>query len=178
MAVLRAPAARAPWVAATALATALVVLLVLLFVLVYPARDRHRNASSAAAFTSTEQAAIRAAATETVNLLTYARKTFDADYGRAVAGTTGQLKSDMTKDKATTQQSLTTNKFDIKATVTDSALESGSAAKGYLVLLVSNGFRVDDNGQSSAAIPKRIELTMVRVGSKWLASNLVGIDLS
>ena len=46
------------------------------------------------------------------------------------------------------------------------------------MLLVANGYRVDDKGTTSAAIPKRIELTMVKVGGKWLASDLQGIDLS
>jgi Mce-associated membrane protein len=178
MAFLRAPQARPPWILAGVLAVVAVVLTVLLFVVVYPARDDHKDSSDASAFNSTEQAAVSAATTQTINMLTYSRKSFDADFARALAGASGQLKSDLQKDKANTLKQLTTNKFDIKAQITDTALESGSASKGYLVLLVANGYRVDDAGTSSAAIPKRIELTMVKVGGKWLASDPQGIDLS
>ncbi|MGH8961192.1 MAG: hypothetical protein ACRDWT_08285 [Jatrophihabitantaceae bacterium] len=174
---MRAPAARPPWIVAAVLAVLAVVLAALLFAVVYPARHRHKD-SAAAQFSSSEQAALSAATTQTINMLTYARKSFDTDFARALAGATGQLRSDLQKDKASTLTQLTTNKFDIKAQVTDTALESGDAAKGYLVLLVANGYRIDANGKQSAAIPKRIELTMVRVGGKWLASDLQGIDLS
>jgi hypothetical protein len=159
------------------LAAVAVVLTVLLFVVVYPARNNHKD-SGDASFTSSEQGALSAATTQTINMLTYSRKTFTADFARALAGTTGQLKSDLQKDKANTLSQLTANKFDIKATVTDTALESGDSQKGYLVLLVANGYRVDDKGALSVAIPKRIQLTMVKVGGKWLASDLQGIDLS
>jgi Mce-associated membrane protein len=181
MAFLRAPAARRPWVVAAVLAVVAVVLAVLLVAVVYPARNDHNDANdpnNVKAFNSTEQAAISAATTQTINLLTYNRKSFDADFTRAVNGTTGQLKSDLQKDKANTLSQLNANKFDLKAQITDSALESGDAKKGYLVLLVANGFRVDDKGTTSAAIPQRIQLTMTLVNGKWLASDLQGIDLS
>lgn len=178
MAFLRAPAARPPWIAAAVLAVVAVVLTVLLFAVVYPARDDHKDKTGASAFNSSEQAAMSAATTQTINLLTYNRKTFNADFARAVNGTTGQLKSDLQKDKANTLSQLTANKFDLKAQITDTALVSGSAKTGYLVLLVANGFRVDDKGTTSAAIPQRIQLTMNLVNGKWLASDLQGIDLS
>jgi hypothetical protein len=178
MASVREPLARPPWVAAGVLAVVAAVLAVLLFVVVYPARDRHEKAAPAAAFSSGEQAALKAAAVQTVNLRTYSRARFDADFARALAGVTGQLKSDLQKDKATTLVQLTKNKFDNKATVSDVALEGGSPVKGLLVLVVASGYRVDDTGKTSAAIPKRIQLTMVHSGSKWLASDLQGIDLS
>lgn len=171
-------ASRAPWLTAAVLAIVAAALAVVLFVVVYPARDRHQNAGPAAGFTADEQAALKAASVQTVNLLTYSRAHFDADFARAMAGVTGQLKSDLEADKAKTLQQLTANKFDIKATVSDVALEGGSVSKGLLVLVVASGYRVDDKGTTSAAVPKRIELTMVRSHGTWLASNLQGIDLA
>jgi hypothetical protein len=171
-------ASRVPWTAAAVLAVVAAALAVVLFVVVYPARDRHRAAGPASRFTSSEQAALKAASVQTVNLLTYSRAHFDADFARALAGVTGKLKSDLEADKAKTLQQLTANKFDIKATVSDVALEGGTPSKGLLVLVVASGYRVDDSGTSSAAVPKRIELTMVQRGGSWLASDLQGIDLS
>ena len=117
---------------------------------------------------------MQAARVETVNLLTYARKTFDADWARALGGATGQLKSDLQTDKKTTLDNLTKNKFDVTATVSDVALAGGDAKSGYQVLVVASGHRVDDSGTPSAAIPSRLQLTMTRVDGKWLASDLVG----
>jgi Mce-associated membrane protein len=169
---------RAPWVTAGVLAAVAAALLVLLLVVVRPAADKHRETAGENAFSASEGAAMTAARVEAVNLLTYSRKSFDADFARALAGTTGQLKSDLAKDKDTTLKSLTDNKFDIKAEITDVALEGSDGAKGVQVLLVANGFRVDDTGTSSVAVPKRVQLTMVEVGGKWLATDLQGVDLA
>lgn len=165
----------APWITAAVLAAVAVILLVLLFVVVRPAADRHNRDTGA--FSSAESTAMKAAATEMVNLLTFSRKSFAADYQRALSGTTGQLHSDLAKDQANTLKQLTTNKLDIKADVTDVALETNAGSKGMLVLLIANGYRVADSGIPSPAVPKRVQLTMVNVKGKWLATDLQGIDL-
>ena len=140
--------------------------------------SRVRIESFASRISSPAKASTALARTSGFADFSLSRSNFDADFNRAIAGTTGQLKSDLQKDKASTLSQLTANKFDIKAQVTDTALESGDAKRGYLVILVANGFRVDDTGTTSAAIPKRIQLTMIEVGGKWLASDLQGVDLS
>ncbi|MGI8760676.1 MAG: hypothetical protein ACR2LF_05150 [Jatrophihabitantaceae bacterium] len=171
-----ARAGTAPWIAASVLAAVVVALLVTLFVFLRPAAQRHDRNSAVTAFSAAESAAMKAAATETANLLTYSRKSFDADFARALAGTTGQLNHDLKADEATTKTTLTTNKFDIKAAVTDVALESNAGSKGMLVLVVANGYRIASTGTSSIALPQRVELTMVQVKGRWLVSDLQGLQ--
>ena len=178
MAATRAPLARPPWIVAGALAVVAAVLGVLAFAVLPGAKHDRHNSVGESALTSDERAAMRAASAETVNLLSYARKTFDADWARALAGATGQLKSDLQADKGTTLQQLTKNKFDVTAAVSDVALEGGSVSAGFQVLVVASGHRVDDSGTASAAVPSRIQLTMKKVGGSWLASDLQGAELS
>ncbi len=169
---------RPSWLVTGALVLALAALAVTAFVLL-PSAKQHRDQSVGnTALSSDERAAMGAASAETVNLLTYARKSFDADWARAMAGATGQLKSDLQADKAKTLQQLTKNHFDVNATVTDVAVSGGDAKQGIQVLVVASGHRVSDNGTPSAAVASRIQLTMKHVGGKWLASDLQGVELS
>jgi len=174
MAATRAAWVRPPWLVAGILVVVAAALGVTVFAVLPGAKDHHRSSIGNSALSGNERAAMQAARVETVNLLTYARKTFDADWARALGGATGQLKSDLQTDKKTTLDNLTKNKFDVTATVSDVALAGGDAKSGYQVLVVASGHRVDDSGTPSAAIPSRLQLTMTRVDGKWLASDLVG----
>jgi Mce-associated membrane protein len=174
MAATRAAWVRPPWLVAGILVVVAAALGVTVFAVLPTAKDHHRSAIGNSALSSDERAAMQAARVETVNLLTYARKTFDADWARALSGATGQLKGDLQTDKKTTLENLTKNKFDVTATVSDVALAGGDAKSGYQVLVVASGHRVDDSGTPSAAIPSRLQLTMTEVHGKWLASDLVG----
>jgi hypothetical protein len=124
-----------------------------------------------------DQAAVQAAATEAANVLTYSRKNFDADWNRSLAGATGKLRSDHAADKATTQERLTTQKIDLVATVEHSAFEGTDDSGNILVLVTVNGVAVNDQGERSAQTPHRLELTMVKSGDKWLASDLTMIGI-
>lgn len=174
MAATRPAWARPPWLVAGILAVVAAALGVIVFAVLPGAKDNHRGSVGNSALSGDERAAMQAARVETVNLLTYARKTFDADWARALSGATGQLKSDLQTDKKTTLDNLTKNKFDVTATVSDVGLAGGDAKSGYQVLVVASGHRVDDSGTPSAAIPSRLQLTMTHVDGKWLASDLVG----
>ena len=123
-----------------------------------------------------EQQAVQAAATEAANVLTYSRKNFDADWDRSLAGATGKLRSDHAADKATTLERLTSQKVDLKATVEHSAFETAEDGK-VLVLVTVTGIAVNDQGERSAQTPQRLELTMVKSGDKWLASDLTMIGI-
>lgn len=177
MSFLREPAGRAAWIAAAVAAVVAAVLAVVLFVVVYPARSDHHGSAGTRALTGDEQAAMKAASVQMVNLLSYTRKNFDADFARALAGTTGQLHDDLAQDKANTLAQLTASKFDTKGTVTDVALQSGDPKKGFIVLVVGEGFKVDDKGQAGAGLAQRVILTMVDKDGKWLASDLQGLNL-
>ena len=174
MAATRAALARPPWLVAGILAVVAAALGVTVFAVLPGSKEHRQNSVGNSSLSGQERAAMQAARIETVNLLTYARKSFDADWARAMAGATGQLKSDLQTDKATTQQNLTKNKFDVTATVTDVGLVGGDTRSGFQVLVVASGHRVDDSGTPSAAIPSRIQLTMTKAAGKWLASDLVG----
>jgi hypothetical protein len=178
MAATRAAWARPPWLVAGILVVVAAALGVIVFAVLPGAKDHRHNSVGNSALSGDERAAMQAARIETVNLLTYARKTFDADWARALSGATGQLKSDLQSDKATTQDNLTKNKFDLTATVSDVGLAGGDARSGFQVLVVASGHRVDDSGTPSAAIPSRLQLTMTNVKGKWLASDLQGTELS
>ena len=177
MSFLRGPAGRASWIAAAVAVLVAAALAVVLFAVVYPARQRAHDTAGERALSSAERAAMRAASVQMVNLLSYTRKSFDADFARALAGTTGALHDDLAKDKANTLAQLNQNKFDTKGKVTDVALESGSAGKGFLVLVVAEGYKVDDTGQTGVGLPQRVELTMIDKGGKWLAADLKGLSL-
>ena len=177
MAALRAPESRAPLMTAAVLFAVAIALGVVLFVVAYPARSDHRK-SGVQIFSATERAAMSAASTDAVNILTYSRSNFAADYERALDGTTGGLRSDLDKERTPTLNKMTTGKFDLKATLSDTGLEGGTAAAGYQVLVVVSGFTVDDTGKASAALVNRLELTMVDVSGKWLANNLKSVSLA
>lgn len=172
------PAGRGAWAGAAIALVLAAALAVVLFAVAFPARSDARNSAGERALSADERAAMKAASVQMVNLLTYTRKNFDADFARALAGTTGQLHADLAKDKADTLGQLNQSKFDTKGTVTDVALESGGNAKsGLLVLVVAEGYKIDDSGRSSAGLPQRVELTMVEKGGRWLASDLKGLNL-
>jgi hypothetical protein len=171
----RAGVVRPPWVVAGVLALVAAARAVLAFGYLPGARHHREQTAGNSALTSDEQAAITAARIETTNLLSYSRKSFDADWNRALAGAGGQLKSDLVQDKQTTLDQLTKGKFDVTATVTDAAIAGGDGKHGIQVLVVASGHRSND---PASAVPSRIELTMTRIGGRWLATDLQGVELS
>lgn len=177
------PAARAaptwlPWVIAGVLAVlvaAVAVLLPHVRSVSQDARDR-ADANTTVALSVDQQEAVQAAATEAANLLTYARKSFDADWQRSLDGASGELRKEHEQQRADAQAKITKNKIDLTAKVQHSAFES--AAEGTVLVLVTvNGFTVNDQGTSSAPIPQRLELSMVNTDGKWLASDLTSIGI-
>ena len=46
------------------------------------------------------------------------------------------------------------------------------------MLVTLNGTHKFDNGQTSIASPQRLELTMVRSGTAWLAKDLFKVGIS
>jgi hypothetical protein len=185
---------RAPWIVAGIAGVALVALVVVFFAVLLPyRRDHHPGASTfngrvvpqpgpsgapLGALTSDETAAMTAAGTEAANLLSYTRKNFPADYARALAGTTGKLKSDVANPqrKQTVLQTMTTNKFDLSAKVQHTALVGPTdRGNGYMVLVTVYGYR---STQLDVPIPQNLSLTVLNVNGKWLASNLTFVAVT
>jgi hypothetical protein len=171
----RRPGVRTPGLVAAGLAAIAVVLAVVLFVVIRPdRRDESRGAK--VGLTRSEQQALDAGAKQVVNILTYSRKTFDADYARTLAGTTGGLRTDLGKQRAALKTQLTKGKFDLQGTVTSSAFEEANG-KNSLILVSAQGYKLPAGGQRTLASTARFEVTMVSVDGKWLASNLSSVGL-
>jgi hypothetical protein len=169
--------ANAPWVVAGVLVLVVAALVVLLVHVFSVRRNNDRDVGARFGATTAQSAAVQAGATEAANLLTFSRKAYASDFARALKGATGNLKKDLTARKATTLSAMTKGKFDLTAKVVESAFESQQGGK-VLLLVTVNGANVNDSGQSTAATPQRLELTMERSGSSWLASNLVSVGIS
>lgn len=167
-----------PWAVAAVLA-ALVVLMAIALPHVRAVSNQARDAADvgkSVALPTDYQAAVQAAATEAANILTYSRKDFDADWNRALAGSTGNLRKDQEAKRSDTLNAMTKNKIDLKAEVEQSAFESADGGQ-VLALVTVNGYTVNDSGVRSAETPQRLELTMVQSGGKWLASDLTMIAI-
>lgn len=169
-----------PWLAALVLALLCAAIAVVLpHVHAVSARARDAAAASAGhvAVPTDDQKAVLAGATEAANLLTYSRKSFDADWNRALDGATGTLRSEHSKRRDDVDQLLTKGKIDWKAQVEQSALESVADNGSVLVLVTVNPYTVDDKGNRSVPATQRLELTMVKSGDRWLASNLTQVGI-
>jgi Mce-associated membrane protein len=163
-------------VTAAALGLVAIALAAVVAFVVHPERNRLQAEARAVGLSPTAQQAVDAGTQEVVNLLTYSRKTFDADYARTLAGTSGALNADLTKQKATLLQQMTQGKFDLQGSVTSSAFEQTSGSN-TLILVSAEGYKLPDGGQRTLASTARFEITMTRVGGKWLATNLQSVGL-
>jgi hypothetical protein len=168
---------RTPWITASVAGVVLAALLLVYFAFLLPAKNDKNDPSSAeGALTTTEKQAVVAGGVETVNLLSFRRAEFSADFARALAGTTGALRSDVSKKKSLTQKAMTSGKFDLGADVTHQALEGPTTGKqqGYLVLVTVNAYRSTTKTQP---LQQNLEVTVVKVKGKWLASDVQNIGL-
>ena len=171
------PKNTAAWSVAGVLAL-LTAALVVLLVHVSSVRttNSQTSGSNAVAPTSDQQQAVQSGAIEAANLTTLSRAKYQSDFTRALNGTTGTLRSDLLAKKADYLSAMTAGKFDLKSSVVESAFESESAGK-VLILVTINGSHVVDNVASPITTPQRLELTMVKSGSKWLAANLLAVGV-
>jgi hypothetical protein len=161
-----------PWIVAGAAGVLLAALLLTYFAFLVPDK---KNSTDVGGLTHTEQVAVSAAGTRAVNLISFRRAQFNADWARAVNGTTGALKTQITAKRAATLSSLQKGKFDIGATVTHASLEGPTVkgAKGYLVLVSVNGYHLDAKSQT---VPQSLEVTVVRQHGQWLASDVEALN--
>ena len=149
--------------------TAVVVVLglgVMLGVFLWPSQP------AAAGITNDERAAMQAAGNAVVNLVSYSRSSFDDDYDRALASTTGKLHDDMAATKAQTLKTMKKGGFDLAAKLDETALVAAPDTDGTDVLVVVSGWTVNDAGKKSSPKIERVQMTMQKVGGSWLASNL------
>ncbi|MFN2519110.1 MAG: hypothetical protein ABR604_08730 [Jatrophihabitantaceae bacterium] len=172
----RRPSGSAPWITAAVLGGVALILAGLFVLVIRPAHDRHDSAPKAPGLSGAEQQAVDAGAKQIVNILTFSRKTFEADYARTLAGATGALRVDLEKQKPTLLAQMTTGKFDLEGTVTNSAFEEING-NNSLVLISAQGYKLPAGGRRTLATTARFEVTMTKVDGKWLAGGLQSVGL-
>ncbi len=171
------PKNTAAWYAAGVLGLITAVLVVLLVhVSSVRASDSKNSASDAVSPTADQLQAVQSGAIEAANLTTLSRAKYQSDFTRALNGTTGTLRKDLMSKKADYLSAMTAGKFDLKSSVIESAFESESGGQ-VLILVTINGSHVVDNVTSPITTPQRLELTMVKSGNKWLASDLLAVGV-
>jgi len=136
---------------------------------------QHRDGASS--LSAAEQAAVNAARQETINLQTYRRASFDADFATALAGLTPAKATQWQAHKATLKSRLTQLKQDATATVSGAGLASFDG-KSAVVMVASDTLRVDATGKSSTAARNRSQVTMKLIDGKWLMDDLQSVSLS
>lgn len=170
-------ASATPWIIAGVAGVVLAALIVVYFAFLVPDKNSQDDpASAAGALSTTERQAVVAAGIETANLLTFRRAHFAEDFRRALDGTTGQLKKDVTGKRSVTLKAMTLGKFDLGADITNQALEAPAQGKttGYLVLVTLNAYRSTTKTQP---LQQNLEVTVLKVKDKWLASDVQNIGL-
>jgi hypothetical protein len=166
----------APWIGAAALALVVAALVVLVVHTLSIKDDNQAAAASALAPTAEQQRAVQSGAIEAANLTTLSRADYESNFARALAGTTGPLRKDLLAKKAAYLSAMNAGKFDLKSSVVESAFESQSGDK-VMILVTLNGSHVVDKVVSPITTPQRLELTMVRSGAKWLASDFLSVGV-
>lgn len=136
-----------------------------------------REHAGAAGLTSGELAAVDAAKQEMINLQTYRRKSFDADFAAALAGLTSAKAVQWQANKATLKSRLTQLKQDAGATVAGAGLASFDGASA-VVDVASDTQRISSAGKSSTAAQNRSQVTMKLVGGTWLMDDVQSVSVS
>jgi Mce-associated membrane protein len=136
-----------------------------------------RDAGGAAGLSSAEQAAVNAARQETINLQTYRRASFDADFAAALAGLTPTKATQWQANKATLKTRLTQLKQDAGATVSGAGLVSFDG-KTAVVVVASDTLRIDAAGKTTTAAQNRSLVSLKHLGGKWLMDDLQSVSVS
>src|SRR5690349_22018122 len=124
---------RVPAIVAAAFLALAIALVVVLFTVIRPDRTDDSSGSSNPSSSSTDapsgglataqQRVVDAATIEVKNIFTYARKSYEADYQRAIDGATAGVKSDLESNKAKLLTQMQSGKFDLEGAITGAAFE-------------------------------------------------------
>jgi hypothetical protein len=180
----RRTAQTAPWIVAGLAGVVLVALFVTYVVKLRPDEHHARLERLAAKqavigdLSVAENAAVSAASTEMLNLLTLSRAHFDSDYQRALDGATGALKSDVSGLKQQTHDAMTQGGFDLTGKIVAAALgdqANSGATVGYTILLRVDGYH---STLPNVPTPQSVAVTEQLIGGNWLASNIVNVGIA
>ncbi|HEU5271583.1 MAG TPA: hypothetical protein VFU36_16770 [Jatrophihabitans sp.] len=133
--------------------------------------------AGAAELTAAENAAVSAARQEAINIQTYRRSNFDADFQAALNGLTVTKQTQWEANKATLKAQLDSQKIDSAATVSGAGLVSFSGNTA-VVVVASDTQRVDAKGKTTTTAQNRFQITMKLVNGKWLMDDLESVSIS
>ncbi|UQX88014.1 hypothetical protein M6D93_17190 [Jatrophihabitans telluris] len=126
--------------------------------------------------TDGERAAVTAAKVEIVNLQTMRRTSFDADFARAAEGMTQTYAVQFQATKTDLKAALDRVKRDTSADVSGAGLVS--LKSNTATVIVSADLKRSDNGAAATTFAlSRFQLTMKKVGSRWLLDQLSAVGL-
>jgi len=140
------------------------------------ARFTGRHAG-AAGLSAAQNAAVSAARQEAINIQTYRRKSFDADFQAALDGLTTLKRTQWEANKASLKAQLNSQQIDAAATVSGAGLVS-FAGDTAVVAVASDTQRVDSKGKTTTTARIRFQITMKLVKGKWLMDDLESVSIS
>lgn len=118
--------------------------------------------------------AVTAGAREVVDLLSYSRTSFDADFNRAIDGLTGPLRIQQLRRRGGLEQSMNSTQTDYAGQVRSVGVESASGSS-VLLLVCATGYSVRATGKQPLSGTERFEVGVEFVGGRWLVSSYVAL---
>jgi Mce-associated membrane protein len=169
---------RTPWVVAAVLGIVAIALAAVVIFVIHPDRNDKQALARATGLTSVEQQAVDAASHQALNLTSYSRANFEADYARTVAGASGKLASDLADKsrKSALLAQMQKGKFDLQGQVANAAFETTADGK-YSVLVYALSYKSGTGTTHELSSRNRFVLTMQRIGGRWLATDLLSVVL-
>lgn len=116
--------------------------------------------------------AVHAASQVARDLSSYDYRTLDADTKTALAGTTGKLRTDYQMLAQQIRQLAVQQQAVSQTTVIKAGVETSSPDRVTVIVFANRTTAKAAQEQQSLPEPLRIRITMVKVGDRWLASEL------
>jgi hypothetical protein len=122
-------------------------------------------------------AAVTAGAHEVVELLSYSRNNFAADFARALDGLTSTLRTSQAAKQGALEAAMATQKIDYAGAVRSIGIEDASGTS-VLMLVCATGYRIDDDGKTAASGGLRFEIGVSYTRGRWLVSQYLPLASS
>lgn len=106
-----------------------------------------------------------------LDTLSYSRARFSTDFARTLAATTGSLRSYVNSHRDAIRRAMADGGFDLRGELEGDAVESATGSS-VVVLVAAKEYKITDTGQRTLATAGRFEVTMTKVGNRWLAGRL------
>ena len=123
-------------------------------------------------------AATQTGATAALDILSYRRADFAADFARSWAALSGELAAQQRAQQQSILTTLSTGGYDVVSSISGAAVESAQVDLVTLLVAVHTT-HVTSSGAQTAVPDTRFEATVTRSASgSWQVSSLVGVGLS